>query len=144
MWYGKVKSIEPVKRSDITEILKDSDEIYYRFEIEEWIKLPRKIEVAGYQVRSFSYTSLYLLTHAETVSETCIKDKEEFRLWKELKRYDRNLNVDEAGKVKSFVLGNTAYVINGDTIRAINDGEDKTIMKKDFEKSPVKSLKKLL
>ena len=144
LWYGKVKSIEPVKRSDITEIPKDSDDIYYRFEIEEWIKLPRKIEVTGYQVRSFSYTSFYLLTHAETVSEICIKSREEFRLWKELKRYDRNLRVDEEGKVESFVLGNTAYVINDDEIRAINKGKDKTIRKKDFEKSPVKSLKKLL
>lgn len=144
MWYGKVKSIEPVNRSDIREIPKDSEEIYYRFEIEEWIKLPRKIEVTGYQVRSFSYTSLYLLTHAETVSEICIKTKEEFRLWKELKRYDRNIRVNEEGKVESFVLGNSAYVIDGDTIRAINDGEDKIISKKDFEKSPVKSLKKLL
>lgn len=143
-WYGKVKSIEPVKRSDITEIPKNSEEIYYRFEIEEWIKLPRKIEVSGYQVRTFLYTSLYLLTHAETVSEICIKTKDEFRLWKEIKRYDKDVKVDGEGNVKSFVLGNTAYVIDGDTIRAINGEENTNISRIEFEKSPVKSLKKLL
>lgn len=50
----------------------------------------------------------------------------------------------EEEQVKSFVLGNIAYIINGDTIRAINNEKDKTISKKDFEKSPVKSLKILL
>lgn len=143
-WYGKVKAIEPVKRSNIKEIPKDSDEIYYRFEIEKWIKLPRKIEVVGYQVRNFLYTSLYLLTHAETVSEICIKTKDEFRLWKEIKRYDKDIKVDREGKVQSFVLGNTAYVIDGDTIRAINNGKDKTVSREEFNKSPVRSLKKLL
>lgn len=144
MWYGKVKSVEPVKRSDIKEIPKNSDDIYYRFEIEKWIKLPRKIEVKGYQVRRSLYTSIYLLKNAETVSEICIKSKEEFRLWKELKRYNKDIKTQGKDNVVSFILEDITFIIDDENIMAVKDGMVKTESKEKFEKTPIKILKNLI
>ncbi|WP_294353774.1 DUF2357 domain-containing protein [uncultured Clostridium sp.] len=144
LWYGKVKSVEPVKRSDIKEIPKNSDDIYYRFEIEKWIKLPRKIEVKGYQVRRFLYTSIYLLKNAENISEICIKSKEEFRLWKELKRYNKDIKTQGKDNVVSFILEDITFIIDDENIMAVKDGMVKTESKEKFEKTPIKILKNLI
>jgi len=144
LWYGKVKSVEPVKRSEIQEIPKNSDDIYYRFEIEKWIKLPHKIEANGYQVRRFLYTSIYLLKNAETVSEICIKSKEVFRLWKELKRYSKDVRAQGKDDVVSFILEDITFIIKGEDIMAVKDGIVKTESKEKFEKTPIKILKSLI
>jgi hypothetical protein len=83
---GKIVDIKVVKRNMIREIPSDSEEDYYVFKIEEWKKLHRKIEVKGYQVVRVMYTTEYLLNNAEIVTELCIRSKEEYRLWRELKR----------------------------------------------------------
>ncbi|MBU3191323.1 hypothetical protein K9O30_06755 [Clostridium bowmanii] len=75
-----------MKRNMITDIPSDSEEDYYIFKIEEWKQLHRKIEVKGYQVVRVMYTTEYLLNNAAIVTELCIKSKEEYRLWQELKR----------------------------------------------------------
>ncbi|MEG2743940.1 MAG: DUF2357 domain-containing protein, partial [Clostridium sp.] len=86
-YYGKVESIQEVKRNEITEIPKSSDELYYLIKISEWIKLPKKIEVMSYPVRRCLYTSYYLIKASKSVAELFIKTKEEYRAWHELKRF---------------------------------------------------------
>lgn len=88
LYYGKVESIELIKRRYIKEIPSDSEEMYLRFNIEEWIKLTNKIEVQGYQVRKIMYTTEYLLKNASNVGDLCIKERNEFRKWLEFKRYE--------------------------------------------------------
>ena len=70
----------------IKEIPSESEEDYYIFKIEEWMQLERKIEVKGYQVLRVIYTTEFLLNNALVVTELCIKSKEEYRLWQELRR----------------------------------------------------------
>ena len=51
------------------------------------------------------YTTEYLLHNAEIVTELCIKSKEEYRLWQELKRIS-SLTETEIGKTidKDYIL----------------------------------------
>jgi hypothetical protein len=85
-YYGRIVDIKVVKRNMIKEIPSDSQEDYYIFKIEEWKQLERKIQVKGYQVLRVLYTTEFLLNNASIVTELCIKSKEEYRLWQELKR----------------------------------------------------------
>ena len=48
---GKVKEINVVQRKEIAEIPKASDELYCRFEIEEWVGLLHKIISNGFSLR---------------------------------------------------------------------------------------------
>lgn len=86
-YYGKVIEINEVERREITELPKASNELYYYIKVEEWIKLPKKIEVMGYAVRRCLYSSEYLLKNASIIAELLIKSKEEYRDWCELKRF---------------------------------------------------------
>lgn len=86
IYYGKVSNVEVVKRSDITEIPSEIDEMYYKFNVEEWVELPSKIEVHGYQVRTVMYTTEYLIMNAGSIGELCIMERDEFREWKERER----------------------------------------------------------
>lgn len=42
------------------------------------------------------YTTEYLLKNADIVTELCTKEKEEFRIWTELKRAFKEMDRDEA------------------------------------------------
>ncbi len=151
--YGKVKDIKLVKRSEIKEIPKESDELYIRFEIEEWKELDRPLRVEGFQVIRILYTTDYLLHNSETVSELCIQDEEEFRLWMELKRLDREIkavaqdnNISNSTKIRGFSLGNKDIYIIDDMIRAISNGKPVEFTRKDFRKNPkliVKMIKQI-
>ena len=112
-YYGKIKEIRTVKRREIVEISKDSDEEYYRFEIEEWVKLPKKILVDRYQVRKIIYTSKYLLFNSSTVRELTIKSVEEFRLWKELMR------LQSSESKEGFFFRGKEILIQGENIRIV-------------------------
>ena len=120
-YYGKIVDIKVVKRNKIREIQSDSEEDYYVFKIEEWKKLHRRIEVKGYQVVRVMYTTEYLLNNAEIVTEICIRSKEEYRLWWELKRIS-SLTETEVGKNISKDSGIDGFSIEGMTI-GIKDGK---------------------
>lgn len=86
VYFGKVNDIELIKRSEIKELPSDSDEMYLRFNIEEWFRLSNKIQVQGYQVRKIMYTTEYLIMNAGSIGDLCIKERDEFRAWKERER----------------------------------------------------------
>ncbi|MBU3191318.1 hypothetical protein K9O30_06730 [Clostridium bowmanii] len=120
-YYGKVVDIKVVKRNMITDIPSESEEDYYVFKIEEWKKLDRKIEVKGYQVVRVMYTTEYLLNNAAIVTELCIKSKEEYRVWEELKRISslteteivKNINRDSS--IEGFsVEGMRIFISDGE------------------------------
>ncbi|MGK0468560.1 hypothetical protein [Clostridium sp.] len=120
-YYGKIVDIKVVKRNVIREIPSDSEEDYYVFEIEEWKKLHRKIEVKGYQVVRVMYTTEYLLSNAEIVTELCIRSKKEYRLWRELKRIS-SLTETETGKSINKDSSIEGFSIEGMRVD-IKDGE---------------------
>ena len=105
-YYGKVIEINEVERREITELPKDSNELYYYIKVEEWIKLPKKIEVMGYAVRRCLYSSEYLLKNASMISELLIKSKEEYRAWCELKRFGGKVDLNENNIIESLSLSN--------------------------------------
>ena len=85
-YYGEVLSIEKVKRCEISEIPKDSDALYYRINVKEWIRLGRKIEVKEIGVTKIAFTNHFLLKHCTQVSELFIQSEAAFRFLVELKR----------------------------------------------------------
>lgn len=150
VWYGKIKDIHLVKRNEILELPKDDDSMYYRLEIEKWCRLEKKIKIDKYQVRSFIYTTFYLLKNAGSVTELCIKNKEEFRLFLELKRLYNEISIEshniigaESG-IKAFHLEGINIVVNDEGIMSITDETVIKVSKEDLIRKPIKSIKELL
>lgn len=103
-----------------------------------------------FQVRIFIYTTFYLLKNAGSVTELCIKTKEEFRLFLELKRLYNEISIKgdkiisaESG-IKAFNLDDINIVVNDESIMSIADETVIKVSKDDFIKKPIKSIKKLL
>ncbi len=141
-YYGEIKQWEIVKRREITEIPRNSDELYVKFIVEEWKVLPNPIKPKEYGVRSHIYTNKHLLLNAEYLPELCIKSPEEYRLYLELKRVsdavdikasDRNL--DDA-LLDSFVYNDVRISIENENIKVLKDGAMRTYSLKDFRNKP--------
>ncbi len=98
-YYGEIILTEKVKRSDITEIpaSKNAEALYYKFYVKEWKQLKTSIKPKEMRISSRIYTNLFLILNSEYVPELCIKSKEEYRLYMELKRHINNVivNVNE-------------------------------------------------
>lgn len=94
--YGEVLGCSKVYRSAIKEIptSKNNDELYYRFDIKDWIYLDNPIKVKEYGPRANVFTNLFLLENSEFFTELLIKSKEEFRLYYELKRLYNKLTIN--------------------------------------------------
>lgn len=104
------------------------------------MKLERKIQVKGYQVRTILYTTKFLLENAETVTKLCIKSKEEYRLWRELKRTSFNVDIKTKGKtdvyISSFKIEGVDISINNNEIAVSTNQRSYTFSKEDFNKKP--------
>ena len=107
-YYGEVTHCVPLNRSQISELPKDSDELYYRFEIKEWKKLSKPI--AAKEIGFVSYlTNLFLLEHSTEIPELWIRSEEEYRLYSELKRTINSTSINDedhnlAFKFNDFML----------------------------------------
>ena len=118
------------------------NELYVRFEIEEWKQLDNSIRVEGFQVITVLYTTDYLLKNAKTVSELCIKDEEEFRLWMELKRLDSEVTamsedkIHKGSNIKGFSIGGRDIYIIEDKIRITENGKVQEHLRSEFRKNP--------
>ena len=111
-YYGKVIEIREVERREITELPKDSNELYYLIKIEKWIELPKKIEVMGYAVRRCLYSSEYLLKNSTMIAELLIKSNEEYRIWCELKRFGEKASLNEDdNKIMHMECGNGKLIV---------------------------------
>ncbi len=128
LYYGEVVLAKEVKRSEITEIPKQSDKLYYRFDVKEWKKLDRKIEIQGNIMGQAAHTetNLFLLTNSTNTSELKIKSAEEYRLYTELKRYAaENIEIDNdntiryKGKKINFI--NDKIIVNGEEFKPMID-----------------------
>jgi len=121
-YYGKVSAIHIVKRSEIHEIPKDSDELYVKFTIESWKTLESPLKVEGFQVSKLLYTTEYLLKNSKTVSDLMIQSKEEFRLWMELKTISTKVETIEkavGNKIEGFKVGNKEILVDRETIKVL-------------------------
>lgn len=147
-YYGKVKEINVVQRNEIAEIPKASNELYCRFEIEEWVELPHKIISNGFSLRRSMYTTFYLLNNADTLEELCIKNKEELRLWMELKRFaseDVMAKVSkEASSIEAFDIDGINVIVTDIAIKSVKGNIVVEVSKDEFRRKTMRSLRKLL
>jgi len=90
-YYGSIDEMEVVKRKNITELPKESEELYVEEAVRNWETLDAPITPAGYGVRSHLYTTLYLLEKAREVPELSLRSEEETRLWTELRRLGKSI-----------------------------------------------------
>ena len=77
MLYGKVKYWKPVKRWQITEIPKSSDELYYRLEVEHWEQLEPPIAIKEIPIVHLR-TNLFLLKHSLETPELILRTPEHY------------------------------------------------------------------
>lgn len=119
-YYGEVTKCIPLPRSEITEIPKDSDELYYRFEVKEWKKLKKRVLP---KERGFvkSYTNMFLLEHSSEMPELWLRSEEEYRLYTELRRALKSVEIDDSEDV-GFKYDNSLVVFDQGEILLYQDG----------------------
>ena len=120
-YYGEVISCNPVKRREITETPKNSDEIYYRLEIKEWKEM--NVPLVSKEVRDFPFfTNMFLLQHCSEVPDLKIKTAEEYRLYTELKRLSQDVAVNDEENMNGFVYNGKMIVLENRKIQVIDSG----------------------
>lgn len=121
-YYGEVTRCIPVKRSEITEIPKNSDEPYYRFEIKEWKRLTKPI--APKEIDSACmFTNFFLLEHSAEVPELSIRTEQEYRLYSELKRTIDHFEINDEGAKLGFKFDDSLVVFEGNEIHVYRNGK---------------------
>lgn len=85
LYYGEIEKCSLVRRCDISEIPRNSNERYYRFEIKEWKKLPSPIKPTAGDFISLT-TTLPLLLASRTTSELSFSERRELTLYRETER----------------------------------------------------------
>ncbi len=120
-YYGSIDEMEVVKRKNITELPKESEELYVKFKVSNWETLDAPITPAGYGVRSHLYTTLYLLEKARELPELSLRSEEETRLWTELRRLGKSIKW--RAHTRQLSVGSKVNQIEFEnvTIRVINE-----------------------
>lgn len=143
-YFGEINDWHIIKRRDIKEIPKSSDELYIKFEIKEWKQLINKIKPKEYGVRSHLYTNYKLLIQADCIPELCIKSKEEYRLYLEIKRLVDEVNICVSQDiVKGFKFNDTYIWIDEDKIKVNKNDKYYYVKVKDFNKQPRTEVKRI-
>lgn len=121
-YYGEVTKCVPVKRSEITEIPKKSDEPYYRFEIKEWKKLTKPItpKEIGF---TRMFTNFFLLQHSAEIPELFIRSEQEYRLYSELKRTLNHSEINDEGTELGFKFADSLVVFENGEIHVYRSGK---------------------
>lgn len=123
-YYGEVLRSALVKRKNIREVpltRNNPEQLYYRFQIREWIPLPRPIlpKEAGF-VREF--TNLFLLENVEHVPELLLRSEEEYRFYMELKRRT-GMALEDNEATAGFELGGIKTLFDDGKIQIFRDGK---------------------
>ena len=117
-YYGEVIRCSLVKRREIREIPKNSDELYYRLEIKEWKEM--NVPLVAKEVRDFPFfTNMFLLQHCSEVPNLRIKTAEEYRLYTELKRLSQDSAVNDEENTNGFMYNDKMIVLENGNIQVI-------------------------
>ena len=103
-YYGIVTKCIPVHRYEIKEIPSSKSDMYYRFEIKEWVPLTRFIR-AKEIARTILFTNIFLLKHSQDMPELLIQSESEYRLYMELKRAANDTAINDDDSDLSFKCG---------------------------------------
>ena len=140
-YYGEVTKTSVVKRRDIREIPKNSDEEYYRFEIKEWKEL--NIPIVAKEVRDFPFfTNIFLLQHCPDVPDLHISSEEEYRLYTEVRRLANDASVNETDAEPGFKYDDKTIIMeNGDIVVLKNGTKIEQISIESFIRKPRESMR---
>jgi hypothetical protein len=95
-YYSKVVDFKIVKRKEIREIpasQRRAEELYVRFDVEQWKEREIPIVPRGYGIQYHILTHWELFEQAVEIPELSLKSEEQYRLWRELRRVDQQLSV---------------------------------------------------
>lgn len=107
-YWGRVSNWSVIPRKEIIESpvrRNNPDELYVRFEIEEWNTLEKPILPGGHSVYDFLLTSMYIFQRAKEIAELKLESEEQLLEWREKRRLGKvkvelnNQHVDLATKV---------------------------------------------
>ena len=137
--YGKVSRCSLVPRCRITEIPRDSREMYYRFDIEEWKTLPAPIAATSYDFVNIR-TTLCLLENSSEAPELMLSSIEELSLYRKISSCISG--EDRAGRLS---FGNAEILFDGGEICVKQKGKMLfSCTYADFKKHPEVILKKII
>ncbi|MGB4668250.1 MAG: hypothetical protein WBI72_08925, partial [bacterium] len=129
-YYGSIAKMEVLKRKEITELPSGREELYVKFSVKGWEKLPEPIKPVGYGVRSHIYTTMYLLKQARELPELSLTSEAELRLWKEIRRLRKDIklrvnhrNLSPSSKVDTIEFGQVIIKV-ADKYLHIGNGEE--------------------
>lgn len=134
-WYGAVKSVKKVKRSEIAALPRRSDREYWYIEVEKWKALPRPVTVddgGGFVCR---FSDMFSLKNSRFISQMFAQDKEEFLLYERLGAYAGGPLVNRDGVVSRFRYKNRVITLGYGEI-FICGSEIKRYRAADFLASP--------
>ncbi len=143
-FYGEVKRCELVKRNEISEIPSHKVDLYYRFEIKEWMTLNKPIRVKT-QIPIRLYTNLFLLQHSAEVPELFIRSEAEYRLYVELKRIANDMTINEDDVAKGFLFRDeTVCFANGEILVIRNGSTVNQYTIEEFIRRPGEVVKRIM
>ena len=119
-YYADVLSVEKVRRSEIREIPRNSDELYYRLNLASWKRLDRRIEPRNLGIQTIAYTNSFLLHHSTQVPELFLKTEEEYRFLTELKRITSDPALINNDQVSGFEFGPYRVIFEEGLIKLMN------------------------
>lgn len=122
-YYGKVLTTQEVVRRELPGDARWKDKICYRFNVEEWIKLPDAILPELYGPHPIAYTNYFLLKHSRTYPELHFRNEAEYRFFTELRRRSNKVIVEEGTENVSFELDKTRVLFEDNSILVIKDGK---------------------
>lgn len=137
--YGKVRRCSLVPRYRIPEIPRDSREMYYRFDIEEWKTLPDLITTSEHDIINIM-TTRYLLENSRTVPELMLSSREEHLLYRKIFSC-----ISGENSVSEISCGNTDILFDGGKICVAQKGTTLfSCTYADFKKHPEVFFKKII
>ena len=88
------------------------------------------------------------LNNADTLEELCIKNKEELRLWMELKRFAKEDVVakvnKEAGNIEAFDIDGINVIVTDTAVKSVKGNMVVEVSKDECRSSTRNSIRKLL
>lgn len=90
--YGRVVDWKVVWRKEIVERQArrgTEEELYVKFMIDEWLKLPHPIVLGGQGIYTCLYTSKYMFNRAQEIAELRLESEEDLKTWREARRSDK-------------------------------------------------------
>lgn len=121
-YYGEVTKTSVVKRRDIKQIPKNTEELYYLFEIKEWKEL--NMPLVAKEVRDFPFfTNMFLLQHCLDVPDLHISSEEEYRLYTELRRMANDASINETDAEAGFKYNDSVVTMENGSIFVSRNGK---------------------